>query len=145
MIIIYCSKPQQTDAVTPTPLAHRNHTCMRALALGHDTPPQGSRGAGPTSTRCSLSLILDNAGPGKTFVKPSANMNLVPIPSTVISSNSTASITLISLPSGLAYRCELLPSSVLQRLAGTPPQQSSQPCTESPSPAPLVLHQVSHS
>ena len=37
MIIIYCSKPQQTDAVTPTPLAHRSHTCMRALALGHDT------------------------------------------------------------------------------------------------------------
>ena len=36
MIIIYCSKPQQTDAVTQTPLAHRSHTCMRALALGHD-------------------------------------------------------------------------------------------------------------
>ena len=36
MIIVYCSKPQQTDAVTPTPLAHRSHTCMRALALGHD-------------------------------------------------------------------------------------------------------------
>ena len=36
MIIIYCSKPQQNDAVTPTPLAHRSHTCMRALALGHD-------------------------------------------------------------------------------------------------------------
>ena len=36
MIIVYCSKPQQTDAVTPTPLTHRNHTCMRALALGHD-------------------------------------------------------------------------------------------------------------
>ena len=37
MIIIYCSKPQQTDAVNPTPLAHRSHSCMRALALGHDT------------------------------------------------------------------------------------------------------------
>ena len=37
MIIIYCSKPQQTDAVIPTPLAHRSHSCMRALALGHDT------------------------------------------------------------------------------------------------------------
>ena len=37
MIIIYCSKTQQTDAVTPTPLAHRSHSCMRALALGHDT------------------------------------------------------------------------------------------------------------
>ena len=36
MIIIYCSKQQQTDDVTPTPLAHRSHTCMRALALGHD-------------------------------------------------------------------------------------------------------------
>ena len=36
MIIIYCSKPQQNDAVTPTPLTHRSHTCMRALALGHD-------------------------------------------------------------------------------------------------------------
>ena len=36
MIIIYCSKPQQTDAVTPTPLAHRSHTCMLARALGHD-------------------------------------------------------------------------------------------------------------
>ena len=94
MCIIYCSKPQQTDAVTPTPLAHRSHSCMRALALGHDTPPQGSRGAGPTSTRWSLSLISDNAGPGKTFVKPSANMNLVPVKSTVISSNSTASLSL---------------------------------------------------
>ena len=44
MIIVYCSKPQQTDAVTPTPLTHRSHTCMRALALGHDTddtfPPE---------------------------------------------------------------------------------------------------------
>ena len=37
MIIIYYSKSQQTDAVTPTPLAHRSYTCMRALALGHDT------------------------------------------------------------------------------------------------------------
>ena len=36
MIIISCSIPQQIDAVTPTPLAHRSHTCMRALALGHD-------------------------------------------------------------------------------------------------------------
>ena len=36
MIIVYCSKPQQNDAVTPTPLTHRSHTCMRALALGHD-------------------------------------------------------------------------------------------------------------
>ena len=36
MIIVYCSKPQQTDAVTPTPLTHRSHTCMRALALVHD-------------------------------------------------------------------------------------------------------------
>ena len=36
LIIIYCSKPQQTDTVTPTPLAHRSHTCMRARALGHD-------------------------------------------------------------------------------------------------------------
>ena len=39
MSIIYCSKPQQADAVTPTPLAHRSHTCMRALALGHDSRP----------------------------------------------------------------------------------------------------------
>ena len=38
ILIIYCSKPQQSDAVTPTPLAHRSHTCMRALALGHDKP-----------------------------------------------------------------------------------------------------------
>ena len=37
VIIIYCSKPQQADAVTPTPLSHRSHTCMRALALGHDS------------------------------------------------------------------------------------------------------------
>ena len=37
MIIIYCSKPHQNDAVTPTPLAHRSPTCMRALALGHDS------------------------------------------------------------------------------------------------------------
>ena len=36
MIIIYCSKPQENDAVTPTPQAHRSHTCMRVLALGHD-------------------------------------------------------------------------------------------------------------
>ena len=38
MIITYCSKRQQTDAATPTPLAHRSHSCMRAVALGHDTP-----------------------------------------------------------------------------------------------------------
>ena len=37
MIIIYCSKPLQNDAVTPTPLAHLSRTCMCALALGHDT------------------------------------------------------------------------------------------------------------
>ena len=37
MMIIDYSKPQQIDAVTPTPLAHRSHSCMRALALGHDT------------------------------------------------------------------------------------------------------------
>ena len=43
MIIIYCSKPQQNDAVTPTPLAHRSHTCMRALALGHDTHIRSGR------------------------------------------------------------------------------------------------------
>ena len=36
MRIIYCSKPQQNGAVTPTPLVHRSHTCMRALTLGHD-------------------------------------------------------------------------------------------------------------
>ena len=36
MLIIYRSKPQQNDPVTPTPLVHRSHTCMRALALGHD-------------------------------------------------------------------------------------------------------------
>ena len=36
MIIIYCSKPQQADAVTPAPLVHRSHTSMCALALGHD-------------------------------------------------------------------------------------------------------------
>ena len=36
MIIIHCGKPHQTDDVTPTPLAHRIHACMRALALGHD-------------------------------------------------------------------------------------------------------------
>ena len=42
MIIIYCSKPQQNDAVTPTPLAHRSHTCMCALALGHDKMMQPS-------------------------------------------------------------------------------------------------------
>ena len=40
MFIIYCSKPQQTDAVTPTPLAHRSHSCMRALALGHEKDTQ---------------------------------------------------------------------------------------------------------
>ena len=94
MIIICCSKPQHTDAVTPSPLVHRSHSCMRALALGHGTPPQGSRGGGPTSTGWSLSLISDNAGPGKICVRPSANINLVPIQSTVISSNSTASLTL---------------------------------------------------
>ena len=92
MIIVYCSKPQQTDAVTPTPLVHRIHTCMRALALGHDTPPQGSRGAGPTSTRWSLSLISDNEGPASTFVKPSADMCLVPIQSTTISSIAAESL-----------------------------------------------------
>ena len=76
ILIIYRSKPQQNDAVTryrlsevsmslwirlcnhtstyihthtPTPLAHRSHTCMRALALGHDIyitttiPPRISR------------------------------------------------------------------------------------------------------
>ena len=43
MIIVYCSKPQQIDAVTPTPLTHRSHTCMRALALGHDSLVDGSR------------------------------------------------------------------------------------------------------
>ena len=32
MISIYCSKPQQNDAVTPTPLAHRSHT---ACVLWH--------------------------------------------------------------------------------------------------------------
>ena len=36
ILIIYCSKPQQNDAVTPTQLSHRSHTSMRALALGHD-------------------------------------------------------------------------------------------------------------
>ena len=50
MLIIYCSKPQQNDAVTPTPLMHRSHTCMRALALGHDTErlldPQMQHGIG---------------------------------------------------------------------------------------------------
>ena len=47
MIIIYCSKPQQNDAVTPTPLAHRSHTCMRALALGNDRDPSALRTQGP--------------------------------------------------------------------------------------------------
>ena len=37
MLTIYCSEPQQNDAVTPTPLVHRSHICMRALVLGHDT------------------------------------------------------------------------------------------------------------
>ena len=37
MIIIHCSKLQQPHAATPTPLAHRSHSCTRALALGHDT------------------------------------------------------------------------------------------------------------
>ena len=38
MIIKCCSKPraQQFNAVTPTPLAHRSHSCMRALALDYD-------------------------------------------------------------------------------------------------------------
>ena len=36
MVIKLCSKPQQFNAVTPTPLAHSSHSCMRALALGHD-------------------------------------------------------------------------------------------------------------
>ena len=44
MIIIYCSKPQQNDAVTPTPLAHRSHTCMHALAFGHDRGGWGGGG-----------------------------------------------------------------------------------------------------
>ena len=94
MIIKLCSKPQQFNVVTPTPLAHRIQSCMRSLALDYDTPPQASRGGCPTSTRWSLSLTSDKAGLGKTFVKPSATMNLVPIQSTVISSNSTASLAL---------------------------------------------------
>ena len=49
MIIVYCSKPQQTDAVTPTPLTHRSHTCMRALALGHDTSIRHGRQCGTTT------------------------------------------------------------------------------------------------
>ena len=94
MIIKRCSKQQQFDAVTPTPLAPAaTHACV-PWHLGYNTPPQGSRGGGPTSTRWSLSLISDNAGPSKTYVRPSANINLVPIQSTVISSNSTASLTL---------------------------------------------------
>ena len=36
MIIKRCSKLQHLDAVTPTPLAHRSHLCMRALELGYD-------------------------------------------------------------------------------------------------------------
>ena len=36
MRINYCSKPQQFNTVTQTPLVHRSHSCMRALALGHD-------------------------------------------------------------------------------------------------------------
>ena len=43
MIINYCSKPQQIDAVTPTTLAHRSHSCMCALALGHDNRCFGIR------------------------------------------------------------------------------------------------------
>ena len=35
--IKFCSKPQQFNAVTPMPLAHRSHACMRALALGYET------------------------------------------------------------------------------------------------------------
>ena len=36
-MIKICSKPQQISAATPTPLAHRSHSCMRALALGYDS------------------------------------------------------------------------------------------------------------
>ena len=43
---------------------------------------------------CSLSLILASAGPGKTLVKPSANISFVPIHFTVTSSSSTYSRTL---------------------------------------------------
>ena len=43
MFIIHCSKPQQSDAVTPTPLAHRSHSCMRARALDHDKICRGRR------------------------------------------------------------------------------------------------------
>ena len=37
MMIKLCSKPQHFDAVTPTPPAHRSHSCMRTLALAFDT------------------------------------------------------------------------------------------------------------
>ena len=50
ILIIYCSKPQQNDAVTPTPLLHRSHTCMRALALGHD---RNTMLAGTRACTCS--------------------------------------------------------------------------------------------
>ena len=36
MIIKLCSKPQQFNAVTPTPPALCSHSFMRARALGHD-------------------------------------------------------------------------------------------------------------
>ena len=74
---------------TPWPLL----PCMRALMASYDTPPQCRRG-GSASTGCRLPLISDNAGPGNTLVKPSANINFVPIQSISISSISRASLTL---------------------------------------------------
>ena len=35
---LFCNY-QQFNAVTPTPPAHRSHSCMRALALGYDISP----------------------------------------------------------------------------------------------------------
>ena len=62
------------------------------LLSPYNTPPQASHGGGPTSTRWSLSLTSDNDGPGKTLVNPSANMCLVPIQSTAVSSSSSTSL-----------------------------------------------------
>ena len=61
MIIIYCSKQQQNDAVTPS-LAHRSHTCMRALALGQDTQLRtaqlGTGGRCVSPLRRVVSMVL---------------------------------------------------------------------------------------
>ena len=67
-----------TDAVCPACMHAVSAICLCATVLFYS----------------SLSLISDNARPGNTLVKPSANINFVHIQSISISSASTASLTL---------------------------------------------------